>query len=103
MPSADVRHDPARHRFEIFIDGTPAGRLDYLPEDDTFALTHTEVLPQFEGNGVGSTLVVEALKQIRDLDGQVLPYCPFIPKVILDNPEFIELVPPLARPQFGLE
>ena len=103
MPAADVRHDPARHRFEIFLDGTLAGQLDYEPEDETLALTHTTVLPQYEGRGVGSTLVVEALKQIRESGGQVLPYCPFIPKVILDNPEFIDLVPVDARPQFGLE
>ncbi len=102
MPTADVRHDPARHRFEIFVDGTLAGYLDYEPEDDTFALTHTKVFPEFEGHGVGHSLVVEALKQIRDLGGQVLPYCPFIPRVLLDNPEFIDLVPNQAQPQFGL-
>lgn len=103
MSSPDVRHDPANHRFEIFIDGTRAGYLEYEPEDETFALTHTQVFPEFGGNGVGSTLVVEALTQVRDLGVQVLPYCPFIPKVILDHPEFIALVPPEARPQFGLE
>ncbi len=103
MSSPDVRHDPARHRFELFIDGTEAGHVDYLPEDDTFALNHTEVLPEFGGHGIGTTLVIETLKQVRDLGGQVLPYCPFIPRVILDNPEFIDLVPPEAREQFGLE
>ena len=102
MPTTDVRHDSAHHRFDIFIDGTPAGHLDYQPEDETFALNHTEVLPQFGGNGVGSALVVESLKQIRELGGQVLPYCPFIPHVIHDNPEFIDLVPAEAREQFGL-
>ena len=67
------------------------------------ALNHTEVLPEFGGHGIGTTLVIETLKQVRDLGGQVLPYCPFIPRVILDNPEFIDLVPPEAREQFGLE
>lgn len=102
MSTPDVRHEPAQHRFEIFLDGVQAGFLDYQPEGDTFALNHTEVFPQFGGHGVGSILVIEALKQLRALDIQVLPYCPFIPRVIQDNPEFIDLVPVDARPQFGL-
>lgn len=103
MPSADVRHDPAQNRFEIFLDGTLAGHVASELEGETFALTHTEVFPQFGGRGVGTSLIVEALDQIRAIGGEVLPYCPFIPKVILDHPEFIELVPAAARPQFGLE
>lgn len=103
MPTTDVRHVPAQQRFEVFVDGTQAGYLDYQPEDEVFALNHTEVFPQFGGQGVASTLVVESLRQIRALGGQVLPYCPFIPGIILNNPEFIDLVPAEAQEQFGLE
>ncbi|MEO6471039.1 MAG: GNAT family N-acetyltransferase, partial [Aeromicrobium sp.] len=87
----------------IYVDGTRAGHVDYEPEGETFALNHTEVHPEFRHHGAGHALVVGALEQIRDLGGEVLPYCPFIPKVILENPEFITLVPHQARPQFGLE
>ena len=102
MPSADVRHEPEQNRFEIYLDGSRAGHLDYHLEGHTYSLTHTEVDPRFGGRGVGSALVVDALGQIRQLGGEVLPYCPFIPKVILDNPEFVDLVPAGARARFGL-
>lgn len=103
MPSADVRHNSAQNRFEIYLEGTLAGFLEYAIEDETYALTHTEVLAQFGSTGVGSALIVGAMGQIRELGGEILPYCPFIPKVILDHPEFTDLVPAAARPQFGLE
>jgi hypothetical protein len=32
----------------------------------------------------------------------VLPYCPFVPKVIRDHPEFLELVPADRRADFDL-
>lgn len=103
MPTADVRHNPAQNRFEIYLENTLAGFVEYAMEGETFALNHTEVFPQFGGKGVGTSLIVKALDQIRELGGEVLPYCPFIPKVILDHPEYIDLVPHPARPQFGLD
>lgn len=102
MQSADVRHDRARNRFEIHLDGTFAGFVSYDLEGMTYALMHTEVFPPYGGKGVGTLLTVEALKQIREAGGEVLPYCSFIPKVIRDHPEFIDLVPAAARSQFGL-
>lgn len=103
MPTADVRQNLAQNRFEVYLDDTLAGFVDYLMEGETFALNHTEVFPPYGGKGVGTSLVVTALDQIRDLGGEVLPYCPFIPTVILRHPEYIDLVPHPARPQFGLE
>lgn len=103
MSDADVRRNPAENRFEIYRDDTLLGFVTYEMEGETYALNHTEVFPQYEGKGVGTSLIVEALTQIRESGGDVLPYCPFIPKVILDHPEFITLVPAAARPQFGLE
>jgi len=102
MSPVDVRNNRAQNRFEHFLDGMIVGFVDYSMEGETFALVHTEVFPQHRGKGIGSLLVVEVLKQIRELGGEVLPYCSFIPKVILMHPEYIELVPPPARPQFGL-
>lgn len=103
MPAAVVSHVPSQNRFEIRLDGTLAGFVDYRLADDTYALMHTQVLPEFGGQGIGSMLIVETLRQIRDLGKAVLPYCSFIPKVIGDHPEFLDLVPIAARPQFGLD
>ena len=97
-----VQDNPAASRFEITIDDELAGYVDYREHEGEYALPHTRVLPAYEGRGVGSELVVGALEHIRDAGGTVLPYCPFVPKVIRDHPEFTDLVPEDQRATFGL-
>lgn len=97
-----VQDNPEASRFEITVDDQLAGYVDYRRDGDEYALPHTRVLPEFGGRGVGSELVVGALREIASRGGTVLPYCPFVPKVIRDNPEFLDLVPPEQRGTFEL-
>jgi predicted GNAT family acetyltransferase len=97
-----VADNPASSRFEITVDGDLAGFLDYRKDGDEYAIPHTRIYTQYEGHGLGTELVSSALAEIATRGGTVLPYCPFIPKVIRDHPEFIELVPKEQRDTFGL-
>lgn len=98
-----VVHDNAlESRFEITVDERLAGYVDYRRDGDEYALPHTKVLKEFEGQGIGSRLITETLRQIASRGGTVLPYCPFVPKVIRDNPELVDLVPEAQRATFGL-
>ena len=97
-----VQDNPDGSRFEITIDGELAGFVDYRRDGDEYALPHTKVFSQFEGRGVGGQLISGALTEIAARGGSVLPYCPFVPKVIRDNPQFLELVPADQRASFGL-
>ena len=97
-----VQDNVAGSRFEISVGGELAGFVDYRKDGDEYALPHTRIYPQFEGQGLGSTLISGALAEIAERGGTVLPYCPFVPTVIRDNPEFVELVPEDQRAQFGL-
>lgn len=99
---AEVVDNPTKSRFELIEDGTVLGFLDYRRHGDEYALPHTKVDPRFEGRGHGGTLVRGALSEIASRGGTVLPYCPFVPRVIADNPEFIDLVPVDRRGDFGL-
>ena len=100
--TTEVWKNEEKLRYEIWVDGVQSGFLDYTLEDGTYALTHTEVFKKFGGSGVGSQLVVGVLEQIRDEGAKALPYCPFVPKVIRDHPEFVGLVPEAERARFGL-
>lgn len=97
-----VTDNPSASRFEITVNEDLVGYLDYREHRGEYALPHTRVFPQFEGRGHGSTLVVRALETIRERRGTVLPYCPFVPKVIREHPELAELVPESERTSFGL-
>jgi predicted GNAT family acetyltransferase len=100
--TSTVQDNPTSSRFEITVDGELAGFVDYRKDGDEYALPHTRIFTQFEGQGLGSTLVSGALSEIAHRGGTVLPYCPFVPKVIRDHPEFVKLVPEDQRATFGL-
>ncbi|MCW2830078.1 MAG: family N-acetyltransferase [Aeromicrobium sp.] len=100
--TTSVRDNATASRFEITIDDELAGFVDYRKHGDEYALPHTRVFPQFEGRGVGGDLIIGTLTEIAARGGTVLPYCPFVPKVIRDHPEFVELVPADQRSTFGL-
>jgi len=100
--TTEVWQNDKEQRYEIWVDGVLGGFLDYTLDGDTYALTQTKVFKKFGGSGVGSRLVVDVLEQIRNEGAQALPYCPFVPKVIRNHPEFVGLVPAAERARFGL-
>jgi predicted GNAT family acetyltransferase len=97
-----VQDNAADSRFEITVDGRLAGYVDYRKDGDEYALPHTRVYPEFGGRGIGGQLIKGALTEIASRGGTVLPFCPFVPKVIRDNPEFLDLVPEDRRDTFDL-
>ena len=101
MSDLDVRHDADRSRYEIFEAGRRVGSAEYELRDGVYAILHTTIDPSCEGRGLGSVLVRGALDDIRESGGRVLPVCPFVPKVIRDNPEYADLVPEAHRATYG--
>jgi predicted GNAT family acetyltransferase len=97
-----VQDNPGDSRFEITVEGELAGYVDYRRDGQEYALPHTRVFTQFEGRGIGGQLIAGALTEIASRGGTVLPYCPFVPKVIRDNPEYLDLVPEDQRAMFDL-
>ena len=97
-----VTDRPDSGRFEIAVDGQVAGFAAYHSVGDNLDFTHTEIDDRFEGRGLGSILIRAALEATRERGMGVLPHCPFVRSFIERHPEYIELVPPLRRRQFGL-
>lgn len=79
-----------------------AGILQYRRRPELIALVHTEVLPAFEGQGVGGALARFALDDARAAGTAVLPFCPFVNAYIQRHPEYADLVPEGFREKFGL-
>ena len=63
--TTQVNDVPDRGRFEITVDGRAAGFAAYRRENDVVTFTHTEVDDAYEGQGLGSQLVGEALDIVR--------------------------------------
>ena len=92
MATTDVTDHPDRSRFEITYDGTLAGFAEYVLSDGAIELTHTVVKDEFEGKGIGGTLVKHALDEARARDLRVTPSCPFVQSYIERHPDYADLV-----------
>ncbi|MFD0866118.1 GNAT family N-acetyltransferase [Tessaracoccus lubricantis] len=90
--TATVTNNPERKRYEIRLDGELAGFADYILSNDLITFTHTEIDPAFEGKGLGSTLVREALDDVRAAgDRKVLPLCPFVKSWLQRHHDYADL------------
>ncbi len=92
--SADItvlRNDE-RQRFEATVNGELAGYSDYTRAEGRIEFTHTEVDDAFEGQGVGSTLVSEALDQVRAEGLDVIATCEFVASYIKRHQEYADLL-----------
>jgi uncharacterized protein len=86
-----------RHRFELHADGELLAFAEYNLLKTGMLFTHTEVLPAFEGRGVGSAIARHALDEVRRRALMVIPGCPFIAGFLRRNPEYQDLVTPDIR------
>lgn len=88
-----VTENETSHRYEATLaDGTVAGFAAYERADGVTTFTHTIVQPQFEGRGIGSTLIRSALDAERNVGRPVVPRCEFVQAYIRRHPEYAELV-----------
>ena len=94
MVQVSTSKNASETRYEVSVDGEPAGFAAYTLEgDDVVVLTHTEVNDRLEGQGVGSALARAALDDIRaDGTRSVRPQCPFIRAWIARHPDYESLL-----------
>jgi predicted GNAT family acetyltransferase len=93
MSDVVVTDNPEESRYEVRVDGELAGFSEYHLTKTSTVFTHTEVLDEFEGHGVGSKLARGALDDVRAKgERDVVPICPFIHGWIDDHPDYADLV-----------
>ena len=90
-----VTNAPERKRYEGRVDdgaGALAGIAEYLLTEGLVVFTHTEVFDGYEGQGIASRLVHDALDDVRRDGRRVLPLCPFVSSYIGKHQEYADLV-----------
>jgi len=74
-----VTRNDEKNRYEIHVDGAVAGyTLFTVDEWGRIVMPHTKIDPAYKGQGLGSTLVADALADLARRDAEVVPQCPFV-------------------------
>ncbi len=90
----EVRNNLERRRFEIEIDGLFAFAEYLLVRDERIILTHTEVPPALEGNGLAAKLAEYAFAYARERRLNIMPLCPYMAGYMKRHPEYHDLLQP---------
>ena len=83
---------PERGRYEAHLDGELAGVLEYVIKYGRLALVHTEVRPEYAGQGLGSALIRFALDDARQRGLRVIAICPYVKEYLTRHPEDNDIV-----------
>ena len=99
----DVTDNTSASRFEIKVDDSVTGFVDYKLHDDHITFSHAEVDDAYEGEGLGSLLSRHVLDAARDAGLAVYPACPFIARYIKRHRhQYLDLVPEHLRSKYGV-
>lgn len=86
-----VRDNPARHRFELDVEGELAF-ASYRRDGRVLTIHHTEVPRHLEGRGIGARLVAGVLDLARAQGLTVVPRCSFVSAYIRRHPQYADLL-----------
>jgi predicted GNAT family acetyltransferase len=75
-------------QFTIAVGGRTVGVADYYDRDGRRVFPHTEVVPSYQGRGLATILVAEALRRTRGVGLRVVPECWMVAGFIDKHPEY---------------
>ncbi|MBC7571142.1 MAG: N-acetyltransferase [Spirosoma sp.] len=92
LVDTSVKDNTYKNRFELNY-ANKLAIVEYRQlDDETLALTHTEVDASLEGQGVGSHLVKGVLEYVDRNNLRIVPACPFITTYLKRHPDWNRLI-----------
>jgi uncharacterized protein len=79
-------------RFTIAVDGKQVGKAEFLDRGDRRIFTHTEVDRNYEGRGLATILIGEALQETRDAGLRIKALCPMVIAYLRKHDEYSDIV-----------
>jgi uncharacterized protein len=79
-------------QFTIAVDGQVVGKAEYLDRGEKRVFTHTEVDNNYEGRGLATILIGEALQQTRDAGLRIKALCPMVVAYLKKHDEYSDIV-----------
>lgn len=81
-------------RFTIEVEGRTVGLADYDDRDGRRIFPHTQVLPEYQGRGLATILVAEALRSTRAAGLRIVPRCWMVAEFIDKHSEYADITDP---------
>jgi predicted GNAT family acetyltransferase len=87
-----LKNNSTESRYELMGNGELVALVQYELKDDVIVFTHTEAMPQHQGEGYASELAKQALDDVGKQGLSVVPACSFIADFISKHPEYEKLL-----------
>ncbi|MGH3678237.1 MAG: GNAT family N-acetyltransferase [Mycobacterium sp.] len=79
-------------RYTIAVEGQEVGRAEFTDRDGQRVFTHTEVDKDYEGRGLATILIAEALQATSDAGLQIVAKCPTVANYVKKHDEIDAIV-----------
>ena len=83
---------PDGDRFTISVDGKTVGSTYFADRDGTRVFYHTEVDDAYQGRGLATILVGEAVRATHNAGMRIVPVCDVVAGYVEKHPEFSDAV-----------
>lgn len=94
MSEPTVEHNETEHHYDLVLDGSTIGHINYRNSGQHRVILQTKVDEEHGGKGYGSLLVRQTLDQIRAEGKRAVTLCPMAAKVVQKNAEYHDMVDP---------
>ncbi len=94
MSEVTITDAPEIHHYDLTVDGKSAGFINYRDHGDRRVILHTEVNDAYQGQGLGTKLIVGALDDIRAQGKRVVTLCPMATAYVTKNRNYDDIVDP---------
>jgi predicted GNAT family acetyltransferase len=75
-------------RFTIAVEGKQVGKAEFHDRGDRRIFTHTEIDKNYEGRGLATILIGEALQETRGAGLRIVPKCPMVVNYVSNHDEY---------------
>ncbi|MFZ6663085.1 GNAT family N-acetyltransferase [Peijinzhouia sedimentorum] len=79
--------------FDLYDNEHKIGEMTYVwAGENKFIIDHTEINPNYAGEGLGKILLEEAVKFARESKVKILPLCPYTKKQLNKSDEYSDVL-----------
>lgn len=83
-------------RYQLTVDGGPAGFAQFIDHEGQRIFFHTEVPEAFSGRGFAAVIVRYALDATRAEGLRIVPVCPYVKQYVRTHDDWADILDPVT-------